>query len=274
MKVQVLGDLRLDDVEVARVLPASKPRKVLALLLLNWNRVVPRELLVEEVWGHAPPPGAATALQDHVVRVRELLAGLSRGGEQLLVAEENGYQLRVDPDDHDLSLFLRQAEDGDRKLEHADHAGASRALRSALALWRGSALADVEAGNVVEPRVLSLEQRRLTALEQCVDAELQLGRHRELLAELTALVAQFPLNERVHAQFMVALHRSGRGAEALAVFRRLRDDVVRELGVEPSPSVQRLRQAILAADPTLETVPNPQRKLLFSRATRMFDPTR
>jgi DNA-binding SARP family transcriptional activator len=212
------------------------------LLLTRANEVVSTDRLIDELWGERAPKAAGNALQYHVSRLRKLLAS-----SEAIVTKEPGYLIRVRPDELDLLRFERLVEEGQRSSPEA----AARLLREALALWRGPALADLAHESFAQPEILRLEELRLVALEGRIDADLALGRDAKLVAELEALVRRHPLRERLRAQLMLALYRSGRQAEALEVYRQTRRLLVDELGLEPSPVLQELEQAILQQDPEL-----------------------
>jgi DNA-binding SARP family transcriptional activator/tetratricopeptide (TPR) repeat protein len=230
-----------------RQLPVRGPlqRRLLAALLLHANRVVATERLIELLWGAQPPKTARADLQGRISTLRRTLAA----ADDRLRFRPPGYALSVAPDELDLHEFTRLADEGRHRLAGGDVVAASRALAAALALWRGPPLDGVEG---LPGEAARLEERRLAALEDRIEADLRLGRHGTLVAELTALVAEQPIRERLRGHLMLALYRSGRQAEALAAFRELRGRLVEELGVEPSPPLQRLHQRILATGPELD----------------------
>jgi DNA-binding SARP family transcriptional activator len=235
-------------VDESRVLPLGghKQRGVLALLVLERNRVVPRDRLVDALWGDDPPASAANSVQVYVSRLRRLL-----GDEGMLATEPPGYVLRIEPGDLDLSEFEKLLGEGKAALRSGAAAEAELILAGALGLWRGPALADLAAETFVQAEIARLERLRLEALEARFEAMLSVGRENEAAGELEALVALHPLDERLRAQLMVALYRAGRHTEALEtyrVFRQLLDD---ELGLEPNPELRRLEQAILRQDDSL-----------------------
>ncbi|WP_327713860.1 AfsR/SARP family transcriptional regulator (plasmid) [Streptomyces sp. NBC_00464] len=267
MDIDVLGPLGVRVNGVAVMPSAPKPRKVLALLALHVDRVVPVGLLVDELWGERPPRSARTTLQTYVLQLRELIgaalesgrAGVASGAgpegpvsaKDVLVTAPGGYLLRGGGGSSDVREFDRLAGMGYRAMDGEDFAGAARSLREALALWGGSALADVRVGAQLEVEVCRLEEARLCALYQRIEADLRLGRHRELLGELTVLVSRYRTHEALHGQFMLALYRSGRRSEALSVYQRLRQALVRDLGLEPSAGLRRLQQTMIqASEPT------------------------
>lgn len=263
MRIDVLGvlDVRENGVSVAPTAP--KPRQVLALLALHADRVVPVSALIDELWAGKPPRSARTTLQTYVLQLRDLIAlaldqqtpGTEsdppprRRAKDVLVTSPGGYMLVLGEGGSDVREFERLAGTGYRALDQGDFQGASRLLREALSLWTGSAFADVQTGAQLEMEARRLEEARLCALDQRIEADLRLGRHRELLAELTVLTSRYSTHENLHAQFMLALHRSGRRGEALDVYHRLRGTLVRDLGLEPSSRLRQLQQSILTAAP-------------------------
>jgi DNA-binding SARP family transcriptional activator/tetratricopeptide (TPR) repeat protein len=246
MEFRLLGPVEVwtDD---GRQLPirGSLQRRLLAALLLHANRVVATERLIELLWGPQPPKTARADLQGRISTLRRVLTP----ADDRLRFRPPGYALSVAPAELDLHEFMRLADEGRHRLAIGDAEEASRALAAALALWRGPPLDGVEGLGAEAAR---LEERRLAALEDRIETDLRLGRHGTLVAELAALVAEQPIRERLRGHLMLALYRSGRQAEALAAFRELRGRLVEELGVEPSPPLQRLHERILASGPELD----------------------
>ncbi|MEV6954763.1 AfsR/SARP family transcriptional regulator [Streptomyces sp. NPDC051183] len=263
MNIEVLGALAVRENGISIAPTAPKPRQVLALLALHADQVVPVAALIEELWGDEPPRSARTTLQTYVLQLRALIATALEAGERsaedteppvrtakdVLVTLPGGYLLNSGGGTLDVREFDRLAGSGYRAMDAGDFPGAARLLREALALWSGSAFADVQGGVQLDMETLRLEETRLCALDQRIEADLRLGRHRELLAELTVLVSRYRTHENLHGQFMLALHRSGRRGEALDVYQRLRATLVRELGLEPSAGLRRLQRSILMAGP-------------------------
>jgi predicted ATPase/DNA-binding SARP family transcriptional activator len=243
IEYRVLGPL---EVRGDGLLPlgGAKQRALLALLLLNANRVVSRERLIDDLWGDKPPETAVTSVQVYVSRLRKLLP------EDTLVTRPPGYALEVEPDALDLQRFERLVAEARR----ADPERASLLLREALELWRGPALAEFAGEPFALAEVGRLDDLRLAALEERIEADLTLGRHAELTGELEALIAANPHRERLCGQLMLALYRSGRQAEALEAYRQARD-ALDDLGIEPSEYLRTLEKAILTHDPALETAP-------------------
>ncbi|MFI7011811.1 BTAD domain-containing putative transcriptional regulator [Streptomyces sp. NPDC050145] len=264
MDIEVLGPLSVREHGISIAPTAPKPRQVLALLALNADHVVPVPTLIEELWDEQPPRSARTTLQTYILQLRELIGeALLQGGDEgtkakdVLVTLPGGYRLETRGGTLDFQELERRAGAGYRAMDAEDYAGAARRLRDALSLWTGAALADVQAGSQITLEVRRLEETRLCALDQRIEADLRLGHHRELLSELTVLVNRYPMHESLHGQFMLALHRSGRRGEALSVYQRLRTTLVRELGLEPSTALGRLQRSILMAHPEPAAAPVP-----------------
>ncbi|MEU6826891.1 AfsR/SARP family transcriptional regulator [Streptomyces atriruber] len=259
MDIEVLGALAVRENGLSITPTAPKPRQVLALLALHADRMVPVSALTEELWGAAPPRSARTTLQTYVLQLRELIAAAlareavpdtavgPRSAKDVLVTMPGGYLLCGGGGASDVRTFERLAGAGYRAMDAGDCAGAARQLREALALWSGTAFADVQAGPQLQMEIKRLDESRLCALDRRIEADLRLGRHRELLAELTVLVNGYRTHESLHAQYMLALHRSGRRGEALDAYQRLRTTLVQELGLEPSARLRRLQRSILTA---------------------------
>nr|WP_237526097.1 AfsR/SARP family transcriptional regulator [Streptomyces sp. SID4913] len=250
-----MGALEVRENGVSITPTAPKPRQVLALLALHADQVVPVSVLVEELWGDKPPRSARTTLQTYVLQVRDLIAVAllkdpadrpARTSKDVLVTAPGGYMLVSGDGVSDVREFDRLAGIGYRAMDAGDYPRAAETLRQALELWTGSPFSGVQTGGQLGMEVKRLEETRLCALDQRIDADLRLGRHRELLAELTVLVSRYRTHENLHAQFMIALHRSGRRGEALGLYRRLRNTLVHELGIEPSARLARLHKSLLA----------------------------
>ena len=226
-------------------LGGQKRRALLAVLLLEANQVVSRDRLIDALWGEDPPETARNTIQVYISQLRKLLP------DGALETAPPGYRLVIEADSVDLFEFMRLSEEGRIALRAADAAGAADALRAALALWRGAPLADLPWEPFAQAEIVRLEELRLAALEDRIEADLALGRHGQLVIELERLVAEQPFRERLRAQLMLALYRSGRQTDALAVYQRGRRTLVDELGIEPSESLRHLERAILAHDPAL-----------------------
>jgi DNA-binding SARP family transcriptional activator/type II secretory pathway predicted ATPase ExeA len=241
VEFRLLGPLEVRAGDVPLPLGGPKQRAVLALLLLNANRVVARERLVDDLWGESPPEAVVAVVQVYVSRLRKVLPS------DALVTRPPGYMLEVEPTTIDLARFERLVSEA----RGADPERASDLLREALELWRGPALAEFEEEPFARLERERLERLRLEAVEARIDADLALGRHTEVVGELETLAAQEPHRERLHAQLMLALYRSGRQAEALAAYRRVRA-ALDELGIEPSSTLKQLEQKILRHDSSLD----------------------
>lgn len=270
MEIKVLGPLHAEVNGRSIVPTAGKPRQVLALLALYPSRVVSVATLMEEIWGTRPPRSAMTTLQTYIVQLRRCLSAAMGpeapgAAKDILVTRHGGYLLQVPPESADAQAFEQLVADGQQAFEEGKDERAASRLRRALALWQGPALVDVRRGPVLEIEAMRLEQSWLVTVERRIDADLRLGRHAELTAELTELIARYPQHEGLHAQAMVALYRSGRQASALDLYRKLRGRLINELGVEPSPQLQRLHQAMLAVDPELDVAAGPRRGSTFDR---------
>jgi DNA-binding SARP family transcriptional activator len=246
MEFRLLGTLEVVDGDRRVEIGGQKPRQLLGLLLVNANQVVSVDRLIDELWGEHPPETAANTLQVYVSKLRKSLSSAA------LVTQPPGYVLQVDVEHVDARRFERLVREGRAALARGDARRASALLEDALALWRGPALAEFAFQRFAQAEIARLDELRLVALEERAEAELALGRHAELAGELEGLVAANPLRERLRGQLILALYRSGRQAEALAAYRTGRAALVDELGIEPSPELQRLERAILVQDPALD----------------------
>ena len=220
------------------------------MLGLEANRAVTADRLIEGLWGEQPPPSAAKMVQNYVWRLRSVLA--DDGGAEI-VTRGRAYELRIDRELVDVCRLERLVSEAARAAEAGERRNG--AAREALALFRGDPLADVADEPFASAEIRRLEELRLTAAELAIDADLAAGRHHEVVGEIDALLAENPLRERLHAQRMLALYRCGRQAEALEAFRHARRTLVEEIGVEPSPELRRLHDAILRQDPSLDVEP-------------------
>ncbi|WP_326659017.1 AfsR/SARP family transcriptional regulator [Streptomyces canus] len=253
MDMDILGTLAVREGGVSVTPTAPKPRQVLALLALHADQVVPVGTLTEELWGAEPPRSARPTLQTYILQLREQITmALERSGgkehrsaKDVLLTVPGGYLLKSGEGTSDVREFDRLAGTGYRAMDAEDYPEAARRLREALALWTGPALAGIHVGVHLQTQLKRLEESRLCALDQRIEADLRLGRHRELLGELTVLVSRYPAHESLYGQYMLALYRSGRRGEALDAYQRLRATLVRSLGLEPSPALAQLQRSIL-----------------------------
>lgn len=245
MKFLVLGSLAVTDGATPADLGGVKQRAVLGYLLLNANQVVPNSRMLDALWDGQAPSTARKMVQNAVSAIRRTLAAAGAGCSAELVTHAHGYQLRVEPDDVDVHLFRSTVLTGRDAVASGAAGRGAQLLREALGLWRGRALADLVESGIEWSELSAVEDERLTALEDCFDAELRCGRHREITPELEVLTAAEPLRERLCQQFMLALYRSGRQADALTVYRRTRAALVGGLGIEPGPELRALQHRIL-----------------------------
>ena len=268
MRFQLLGDLAVWD-DNGKPLPVVGPsrRGLLAILLLHAGEVLTADRLIDELWGERAPATAAKSLQVHVWRLRKALGANGSGGGPL-ATQGGGYVLRVAPGQLDVEVFERLLGEGRAALSDGQAQAASIALTQALALWHGPALAEFDDQPFARDASSRLEELHLEAIEARIDADLLLGRHRALIAELESLVAANPLRERLRAQLMLALYRSGRQAEALAIYRETSDLFDDELGLQPGAELAGLQRAVLAHDPSLDLThvpPNELREAVVGR---------
>jgi predicted ATPase/DNA-binding SARP family transcriptional activator len=268
MELGILGPLEVRDGSALVPVPGAKERALLADLVVNAGRVVSADRLVEDLWGDAPPGNPANTLQG---RVSALRRALGPAGSGLVVTRPPGYVLATDPAAVDASRFERLVAEA-MALGSTGAPHATRLLEEALGLWRGPALAEFADRPWAQAEAARLEELRLAATEALVELRLAAGGHARVVGELEALVAAHPTRERPRGQLMVALYRSGRQADALRVYAETRVTLAEELGIDPSPELQRLYQAILVQDPALEPagpVPQPPRHNLPERLTSL-----
>jgi len=245
MEFGILGPLEVRDGPGLVRVPGAKERALLADLLVHAGRVVSADRLVEDLWGDDPPGNPANTLQG---RVSALRRALGTAGAGLVVTRPPGYVLEADPGQVDAARFDRLVGEAGRAAGDA----AAGPLAEALGLWRGPALAEFADQPWAQAEAARLEELRLGAVEALVELRLAAGDHTGLVGELEGLVAEHPTRERLRGQLMVALYRSGRQADALEVYQATRAVLAEELGIDPSPGLQRLQQAILVQDPALE----------------------
>jgi predicted ATPase/DNA-binding SARP family transcriptional activator len=247
MRFGLLGPFEvIDDQGRELALGGLKQRGVLAILLLHAGEVVSTERLIDELWGGRPPESAAKSVQVYVSNLRKAL------GEGVVVTRDRGYVLRPEPGALDVDRFHTLLSKGHAMLSAGDARAARDLLSEALALWRGPALAEFVSGSMATGEIAQLEEARLAALEDRIDADLALGEHAVLVGELGALVRQHPLRERFCSQLMLALYRAGRQTDALAAYRETSTLLREQLGLEPSPTLQALELSILNRDASLE----------------------
>ncbi|MFF9198450.1 BTAD domain-containing putative transcriptional regulator [Streptomyces sp. NPDC014779] len=260
MDVRILGGLSVRENGVSITPTAAAPRQVLALLATSADQVVPATVLMAELWPSGAPRGARAELHAHIAGLRALLAAALRDGrpraagrgaddgrtaETVLAAQAGGYRLDTGGGSHDVGRFERAAGAGYRAMEAGDLPRAALRLGEALALWRGEPYEGVAAGPRLRAESARLAASRMSVLDQWVEAQLGLGKHAEMVPELATLVARHPVNEALHAQFMVALLRSGRTEDALDVYARLCGALLADGDRQPSARLRRLHRSLL-----------------------------
>jgi DNA-binding SARP family transcriptional activator len=260
-RFRLVGALEVRHDGVPVPVAAAKQRVLIAVLALAAGEPVTVERLIACLWGDQPPLTARNTLQNYVLRLRRTLAVDAEPGP--LVSSPAGYRLDVDTDTVDVHRFRSLLRSAQSTALTGDLASAAALLDEALGLWRGEPLADVPSEVLHREVVPGLVEQRLAALEQRIDLDLDLGRHRELVTELVALTTEHPLRERIWAQLMLALYRSGRPAEALDAYRQAGKVLAEELGIDPGPELHTLHQAVLTNDATLtitDRTPEPTRQ--------------
>jgi YVTN family beta-propeller protein len=264
MDFRILGPLEVAHEGGELPLGGRQQRALLALLLLHANEVVAVDEIVDALWPETPPPSATKSVHALVSRLRGLLEGepVARNGAEsdngVLLTRRHGYSLRVAPGELDLHRFDELLNEGRVALAAGEADVAARTLREALALWRGPPLAELAYASFARGEVARLQELRLSTLEERIEADLAAGRPAELVPELESLVARHPLRERLRRQLMLALYRTGRQPEALQAYQAARRLLVDELGIEPTPALQRLERAILVQEESLEPLPLPR----------------
>jgi SARP family transcriptional regulator, regulator of embCAB operon len=226
---------------------APKLRSVLALLLLQANRVVHLNTLIDELWGRDPPRQAITTVQTYIYHLRKIFVAeqLDPVAHRLIATKQPGYLFHTQPEQVDIEVFDRLVRHGRDSMEDGYPRPAAASLGQALALWTGPALADVPQGDLLHAHAVHLEERRINALELRIQVDISLGRQRQLIPELSSLVSAHPLNEWFHGQLIAALSNAGRRGEALLAYQTLRILLSEELGVDPSTALQLLQRQVL-----------------------------
>jgi DNA-binding SARP family transcriptional activator/Tfp pilus assembly protein PilF len=252
VKFGLLGPVSVRTAGVAVPISQGKQRALLAALLISANESVSVAALAEVLWGAQQPPTARVTLQNYVKRLR---AAIQPTGAARIRTVPGGYLIGTEADELDLTRFEALQYSAQQAAERAAWGQAADQLRAALSLWRGEPLADVPSELLALREIPRLTEMRLHAIECRIDADLHLGRHAAVIAELRKLALAHPLRERLHGLLMLALYRDGQQAEALAAYQRARRDLIEELGAEPGPELARLQRRILAADPALDLQP-------------------
>ncbi len=260
MEFVILGPLEVLDQHRRIEISSAKERLLLAVLVVHANEVVSTDRLIEVLWGAEPPATAPNTLQTYVSHLRRMLepGRTPRARDGVLRTRGQGYVLVVEPDAIDAVRFERLAREG-RDALRSDPERAAETLHAALALWRGEPIAEFGFELFAQVEISRLTELRAAVLEDCAEAELALGRHAVLCGELSRAVAEYPLRERLWSQLIRALYRCGRQADALGAYTRLREQFAELLGIDPSPELVRLHQAVLAQRPDLDWRPAPPR---------------
>ncbi|MGW6568403.1 AfsR/SARP family transcriptional regulator [Streptomyces sp. NPDC054975] len=250
--IGLLGPLTVTDQCIPIDIPGEKLRAIIATLALTAGTTVSSFALLDELWGEQPPRSAANSLQGHIARLRRSLVQHSGREEmrKVIRTSGSGYMLALPPENIDASRFIADVELAGR-LKARDPEKAIALLTRALDTWRGPALLDTGHGMICRTAAARLEDTRLMARELLIEAKLALGGHYEVVSELEQLLARHPLRERLCEQLMIALYRSGRQADAIGTFHRVRQRLSAELGLEPGPGLQNTMAEILRQGPSL-----------------------
>jgi DNA-binding SARP family transcriptional activator len=257
MDFRILGPLEVLDDGRRVVFGGAKRRALLALLVIHANEPLSAERLIDELWGEHPPATANKTLQAHVSRLRRALER-SAHGSGVVVTREHGYELRIDPDRVDARRFERLLGEGRRELATHRPERAASLLEQSLSLWRGPPLAEFAYERFAAAEIARLDELRVAAMEELIDAKLAVGRHAEVVAAIEPLIAEHPYRERLRGQLMLALYRCDRQAEALQAYQDTRRKLVGELGIEPGERLRELERAVLAQDRTLAIPDRPE----------------
>ncbi|MEU1665169.1 AfsR/SARP family transcriptional regulator [Streptomyces sparsogenes] len=245
MRYEILGPLRVVDEKGSAPLRAQKLATVLAVLLIRSDQVVMAEQLTREIWGELPPQRTTAGIYVCISRLRKFLD--RPGGKGPIITRPGGYMLRRASTECDFDAFERLVSDGRKHVRRGAHAEAAGCFEQALALWRGPAFGNVQAGPIVAGFLKRLDEMRIECAEMSAEVQLELGRHQELVGRLRSLVAEFPLRETFYRQLMLALYRSERKSEALGIYESARRVLDRELGLEPGRKLRELRHTVLAS---------------------------
>ncbi|MFC3995907.1 BTAD domain-containing putative transcriptional regulator [Nocardiopsis sediminis] len=249
VRFSLLGPVQVTVDGATRPLKGPKVNALLSLLLLNRGHVVDVETLIDELWEREPPRHAVSTVRTHVYHLRRFLAEQAGpGADAMLATRPPGYTAVLEPGLLDTEVFTRLVDDGRRLLAEGRNREAAEAGLAALRTWQGRPLENVAAGRLLRGHVRRLEELRIQAVEQRIEARMRLGEHRSLVPELRDLVAAHPLNEWFHARLIEALHLSGRRADALVAFLEVRAVLDEELGVAPSAELRALQHRVLAED--------------------------
>jgi DNA-binding SARP family transcriptional activator len=272
VQVRILGPLEVRSDDRLMSVGGRKQRAVLGVLALRANETVLVENLVAAVWGESATVDAALgSLKVYVSNLRKLLGPTGGPGSQRIARTAGGYRLQLDENEFDLSQFRQDLDAARGALDAGDLQAAAVLFRRAEALWRGPPLPELADAVDLQPELRALQEAWISAVEDRVDVDLALRGHADVVEQLHRLVSNFPLRERLHGQLILALYRGGRQADALAAYRRLRKTLADELGIDPSPALQRLEQSVLAQDRALDP-PEPARAQSGRRPSRLPPP--
>ena len=253
LRIRTLGPLEIEIDGRAAPLGGYKQSLVLGLLSLHANRVVPVNTIIDALWGDDPNDRAASTVQVYISNLRKLLEPASRArGRDVIITQRPGYQIALDRSELDALEFDHLLAEARGAVDRNDLTTTIALQRDALRLWRGEAFADLSDNEEIRGGALRLDNQRMTTLETCLSLELELGGHGKVVGELQGLVDMYPLNERLRSILMLALYRSGRQADALAVYQNGREHLLDELGIDPGPELRSLEHRILAQDRTLD----------------------
>lgn len=253
MRFNLIGPFEILTADGRSHLPSTpKVCQTLALLLTRPKELVTSETLIRELWGECPPKSALTTLQTYIYHARKMFVneGVVPPEKTLLATRPPGYVIEAEDEEVDVKIFERLIAKGQTCLQDGRPESALEHLRQALGLWRGPALSNIPAGDVLRGRIVHLEELRIRALRLRIEAETQLGQQHDSIPELRVLVNEYPLNEWFHGRLISALNHSGRRAEALQAYRTLHRILDEELGLEPAPELQRLQLEVLNPSPT------------------------
>ncbi|MFI5916053.1 BTAD domain-containing putative transcriptional regulator [Dactylosporangium sp. NPDC051541] len=250
MRYEILGPVRVVDKGTVSSISARKIETLLVALLIRSDQVVTADRLIAEIWGERPPRRATAGLHVYISDLRKFLRRPESPASPI-VTRPPGYLLHLGADELDAHAFVRLMYDGRAHARDLRHEEAADCFQRALSLWRGSVVGDLTGGPIVDAFLAWLAEARLECTELLLEAQLQLGRHRELVAQLFSLAAEHPLRETFYRQLMLALYRSDRKADALKVYQSARRTLELELGLEPCRALQDLQRAILVADDVL-----------------------
>jgi DNA-binding SARP family transcriptional activator len=252
MEFRILGPLEVWEGGQPIPLGGIKQRAVLAILLLHANDLLSADRIIDELWGETPPDTARNVIQVYMSQLRKVLEpGVPSASATLLVTRQPGYLLNISGEDLDLTRAEHLVDRGRRSLEEHEPVAASRSFSEALALWRGDALGDFRLEQFAQAELERIEEFHLSTREDWFEAELEVGHGSQLVPELQAAIAAYPLRERLRAHLMLALYQSGRQAEALDAYRAAAELLGEELGLDPGPALTSLHEAILRQDPSL-----------------------